>query len=71
MSDSTTSVNYQYIQEAIDKGLNAVVFLVNGVSLKGKILNQDLDSIIMECTSEQSRSKQQLVFKDAVSTIST
>jgi RNA chaperone Hfq len=65
------SVNYKFVQEAIDGKQDAVVFLVNGVSLRGKILDQDVDSIVMECTAESSKTKRQLVYKEAISTVST
>lgn len=71
MTTPKVDLNFDYIKSAIEQKLDATIYLVNGVSLKGKILDQDDDCIIMTCTADSSKSKRQLVYKNAISTVST
>ena len=71
MPDNNFNLDYDYIKKAIDDSLKANIFLINGVALTGEILDQDDECIIMTCTSKNTATGKQLVFKSAISTIVT
>jgi RNA chaperone Hfq len=57
-----------FIAEMVKSEDQALIYLMNGIKLTGKILSSDSLSIIM--TAEKSKGgKGQLVFRSAISTI--
>jgi RNA chaperone Hfq len=69
VQNTDSMIDRDYIQKAIEDKMKVILYLINGVSLKGTILNQDDDCIVMTSTLETSATKTQLVYKNAISTI--
>jgi host factor-I protein len=66
MKPNNQTINYQdpFLAYLVSNKISVTVFLVNGVQIRGKVLQSDNFTIALE-----SEGKQQLVFKHAISTI--